>query len=88
MYKIEFTKKFVRLYKNLDKKSCTLIDKAIALLAKNPHHPSLRVKKIKGTKNIWEASAGMSIRITFELSENVIQLRNVGTHDQVFRPPY
>ncbi|HBV95993.1 MAG TPA: hypothetical protein DEF36_02975 [Desulfotomaculum sp.] len=88
MYKVAFTNRFVRSYKTLDKKSSSLVEKAISLLVNNPHHPSLRMKRIQGTKNIWEASAGISIRITFMLSEDVLQLRNVGTHDQVFRPPY
>jgi mRNA-degrading endonuclease YafQ of YafQ-DinJ toxin-antitoxin module len=88
MYKVEFINRFVRSYKNLDKKSSALVEKAISLLVNNPHHPSLRMKRIQGTKNIWEASAGMSVRITFMISEDVIQLRNVGTHDQIFRSPY
>ncbi|MHB8917580.1 MAG: type II toxin-antitoxin system RelE family toxin [Desulfocucumaceae bacterium] len=40
MYKVEFTNNFVRAYKKLDRKSFEVVDKAIALLAKNPHHPS------------------------------------------------
>jgi len=55
----------------------------------NHRHPSLRVKRVKGTQDIWEASATKSIRITFRFLEtDLIQLRNVGSHEQVFRPPY
>ena len=87
-YKIKFTGRFVRSYKELEKATRTQVDKALQLLITNPKHPSLRVKRIKGTKNIWEARVDMSIRITLRFEGNVIQLRNVGTHDEVFRPPY
>ncbi|WP_104372123.1 type II toxin-antitoxin system RelE/ParE family toxin [Desulfocucumis palustris] len=88
MYVLEFSTKFVRAYKKLDQQTRFQVDNTLQLLVKNPKHPSLRLKRIQGTKDIWEISVNMSVRITLRLSENIIQLRNVGTHEQVFRPPY
>jgi len=44
-------------------------------------HPSLRVKRIQGTKNRWEGSVTMKYRFTFELIEDTIIFRAIGTHD-------
>lgn len=88
MYKIEFSNRFVRAYKKLDQKTRTQVDRTLQAIVLNPKHPSLRLKRVQGTKDIWEASASMSTRITFCFLEDTIQLRNVGTHEQVFKPPY
>lgn len=50
-------------------------------LAENPRHPSLRIKKIQGTKGIWEGSITMSYRFTFHYEERFVVLRRIGTHD-------
>jgi mRNA-degrading endonuclease YafQ of YafQ-DinJ toxin-antitoxin module len=88
MLRIEFSNKFIQAYKKLDRETRLQVDKTIQAMSLNPKHPSLRSKRVQGTKDIWEASANMSIRLTFRFSEDIIQLRNVGTHEQVFRPPY
>lgn len=58
----------------------------LELFLNNPSHPSLRVKKIKGTEKIWEMSVTMNYRITFEVWEHEIYLRRIGTHDILNRP--
>jgi len=88
MFNLELSNRFVRSYKKLDRAIRLQIDKTLQIMVTNPNHPSLRLKKIQGTKNVWEASVNMSIRITLTFSEDTIQIRNVGTHEQVFRPPY
>jgi hypothetical protein len=45
------------------------------------------VKKMKGTRNIWEARASLSLRITFQLTGDVIILRNIGHHDETLKQP-
>jgi len=50
-------------------------------------HPGLQVKKVQGTENIWEARAGLVIRITFEIKEDAIILRNVGRQDEALKKP-
>ncbi|WP_245561105.1 hypothetical protein [Desulfoscipio gibsoniae] len=56
-------------------------------MSDNIYHPSLRVKRIQGTKRIWEASATMGLRITFDWEEDVITLRNCGEHDKTLKNP-
>jgi len=51
------------------------------------HHPGLQVKKVQGTENIWETRAGLAIRITFEVKEDAIILRNAGRHDETLKKP-
>lgn len=83
------TEKFEKSLSRLSYENIKSVEKALGLLLENSRHPSLRVKRVKGTPDIWEVSATKSIRFTFSfLREDLIQLRNVGTHDQVFKPPY
>jgi len=73
--------RFKRDYKKLPLSSRERIKNALFQMEKNLKHPSLQVKKIKGTKNIWEARASKSLRITFNLKGNTIRLRTAGEHD-------
>ena len=60
----------------------------VAILQNDPSHPSLRVKKVRGTStDIWEASIDMAHRITFEYTgDDRIFLRNCNGHE-VFKQP-
>jgi hypothetical protein len=53
----------------------------------NINHPSLRVKKMKGHKNRWEASIDMFYRFTFEIHSDYYLLRRIGPHDDVLKKP-
>ena len=59
----------------------------LELMVENPRHPSLRVKKIQGQTGIFEASITMSVRMTWQYSEDGILLRNIGEHDQTLKKP-
>lgn len=64
------------------------LKKQIGLLASNPRHPSLRVKKVKGTGAIFEARVDGEHRFTFEFGEaREIILRVVGAHDPTLKKP-
>jgi mRNA interferase RelE/StbE len=82
-----YTERFQRAYAELDDAQVELVKKALRLLAANPRHPSLRLKKMQGTAEIWEARASRSLRLTFELRGEVILLRNVGAHDETLKHP-
>ncbi len=56
------------------------------LVSSNFRHPSLRIKKIKGTGNIWEGSIDMNHRFTFEKTADGIFLRVIGPHKAVDKP--
>ena len=85
--KIIRSPRFDRAYRKLHKKVKQQFKKKMELLlSSNFSHPSLRIKKIKGTENIWEASIDMSYRFTFEKIENGIRLRVIGKHDVFDKP--
>jgi hypothetical protein len=52
-------------------------------------HPSLRSKRVRGTKAIWESSVNMNIRFTWQRGskKGQIVLRNIGSHDDALRNP-
>lgn len=87
---IERTNRFKKAYKKLDRQSQQIINQTLIKLVKDLSHSSLRVKKMKGYHNpdIWEASATMNLRITFEyVKPNVLILRNCGHHDKTLYSP-
>jgi len=81
------TERFRRAYKKLDPTKQSSIKKAILKMENNINHPSLRVKRIQSTPNIWEASADMKLRLTFSRVNQIITLRNCGEHDQTLKKP-
>lgn len=83
---IERTDYFKKDYQGLSKEVRERVEKAIELLLTDPRHPSLRTKKVQGTRGIWEASVTLKYRMTFEWEEEVLRLRRVGTHDILKTP--
>jgi len=77
-----FEKTFSRLPKEI---RGSVYDK-LELFLEDPSHPSLRIKKIKGSDYIWEMSVTMSYRITFQIREAEIVLRKIGPHDILRKP--
>jgi mRNA interferase RelE/StbE len=85
--RLQYTNRFQRAYNDLTDDDAERVKKALRLLVGNPRHPSLRVKRMQGTDHIWEASASLSIRLTFEMHGDLIVLRNVGAHDETLKKP-
>jgi mRNA-degrading endonuclease RelE of RelBE toxin-antitoxin system len=85
--KIRLKETFKKDYRKLPTTLQMLADSKIEMLSDNPRHPSLRVKKMEGHKNIWEASVTMKYRITFEIEQDAFLLRRIGEHDKVLRNP-
>lgn len=83
--KIIYLPHFKRDYKKLTSIAKEKVKKALLLMEDDLRYPSLQVKKIKGTKNIWEARASESLRITFNMEGNIIILRTTGEHDVLKR---
>lgn len=82
-----FTEQFEQAYEKLTTAERRSVRKALALLGDNPRHPSLRVKKMEGRKDVWEARPSKRLRMTFEMAGETIFMRNVGEHDQVLKKP-
>ncbi len=85
--RLAVTNRFRRAYQALSTEDQTLADKALRLLVENLRHPSLRVKKIKGTDGIWEARVSRSIRLSFEIQGDLLILRTIGRHDDALAHP-
>ena len=77
----QFSKGFKKEYKALPKEIQKTFDEKLSVLLNNILHPSLRVKRIQGTKDRWEGLTTMNDRFTFEFSGNTILFRTIGTHD-------
>ncbi len=77
----QFSKKFKKGYQTLPAEIQKNFDQKLPVFLNDMLHPSLRVKRIQGTKNIWEGSITMKYRFTFELSDDKVIFRLIGTHD-------
>ena len=90
MYQLVFTETYLKREKEFLKKHKDLIPrykKVLKLLEINPHHPSLRLHKLKGKfKDKYSVSITMSYRIilTFAVFENEIVLIDIGHHYEVY----
>ncbi len=86
-YEIVYTKKYERRLKQFLKQHpevYTQYDKTIEMLKVNPHHPSLRLHKLKRPLQGFQ-SVSYRITIEFIIQDNLIIPVMVGSHDQVYR---
>ena len=83
----ERTTRFKRAAKKLTSQDRDRLAKALLLYETDQAHPSLGIKRMQGTKGIWEGRASDAIRFTFEKIDGGILLRNVGTHDPTLQRP-
>ena len=81
----QFSQRFKKEYNKLPKEIQKAFDEKLSLFLKQTSHPSLRVKRIQGTKNRWEGSVTMKYRFTFEFSEGILIFRAIGTHDIIIK---
>lgn len=86
MREVVFTPRFDRLFRRLPKAIRDATYEKLAAYLDNPAHPSLRVKRIRGTDRIWEMTITMNYRLTFEVEGERVILRRIGTHDILRRP--
>ena len=89
-YKLIYTDSYINKAKRFIKKHPELIrqyEKTLKILEIDPHHPSLRLHRLKGKlKNLHSISINISYRITLEFyfNDEEIVLVNVGHHDEVY----
>ena len=82
VYQFTFTKRFQKHFKNLTVQEKKQLQNKLHLLSDNPMHPSLRTKRIQGTKDLFECSVNMDIRIIWYYEgDKIIVLVDVGHHD-------
>ena len=76
-----FAKQFARDYAGLNQDIRKQADKKLGLLLNDIRHPSLRVKKLKGQPDIYEASVNMKYRFLFQIIGDAYLILRVGKHD-------
>ena len=86
MHEFIWLPRFKRNYQKLPLEIRQRTHQTFALMEKDLHHPSLQVKRIRGTINIWEARITHCYRITFSLEGRTIILRTIGEHDVLKNP--
>jgi len=85
--RIARTARFKKAWEQLNEEERVLARKAIRNLAADIRHPALKAKKIEGAGDIWEARASRSLRMTFQIGDDTIILRNIGRHDETLERP-
>jgi mRNA-degrading endonuclease RelE of RelBE toxin-antitoxin system len=85
--RIAYTASFEKAWKTLEENEKKRAAKTLQNLIVNIRYPALRLKKIQGVHNIWEARVSHSIRMTFQIQDDVIILRNIGRHDETLKKP-
>jgi mRNA-degrading endonuclease RelE of RelBE toxin-antitoxin system len=82
------TERFKKNVLELDERTRAKLKKQLSHLVSEPRHPSLHVKKIKGTQSIFEARVSDFYRFTFEFGEeHEIILRVVEPHNSALKKP-
>lgn len=82
MVHFTYSERFKKHYKKLTEKEKTQFKQKLNMFASNPYHPSLRVKRIQGTENLFEFSVNMDIRVIWYYEgEDLIALIDIGHHD-------
>ena len=84
--RLERTERFQRDFRALPKPSQRRAAKQLALFFQNPRHPSLRIKKMQGSQDIWEGRITRSYRFTFQIRDDACILRRIETHDILETP--
>ena len=84
--KVQTTRLFDRDYARLPEELRERVDKQLALLLGNPRHPSLGLKRIRGTEDIWEARITRGYRMTLQIVGDTFILRRIGPHDVLRQP--
>ena len=80
--KLVYSPAFLKAYAGLSAELREQTDKQLALLAVNPHHPSLRTHKRRGEKNTWQARITRSHRVYFEMEGETMTLLVMGPHEK------
>lgn len=87
-FELILTSKFSKQYDKKPPNEKEGVEKAMGLLADNPHYPGLHSHKVQGTYGIFECYIDDSHRITYEYGSNdCIVLRNNCSHKIVNKNP-
>jgi len=80
------TERFKKDFENLPYEIQERAGKALERFVSDLRHPSLHVKKMEGTPDIWEFRVSDTYRVTFQFVREGIVLRRIGTHNILRKP--
>ena len=80
MYKINITREFEHDFAKLTQPEQEAVERAIFRLREDSRYRGLRVQKMMGRKNVWEARASRDLRLLFSLDGQTILLHKCGHH--------
>jgi len=75
------TDRFLRDYRKLPAPVRQQTDRELLYLAQDIAHPSLRVKRVRKYKDIYEGSINMDYRFLFHIISDACILLRIGRHD-------
>ena len=82
MLQITYTERFQKHFKNLNTNEKKQFKNKLTIFVQNPMHPSLRTKRVQGTKDLFEFSVNMDIRVIwFYEGDALVALIDIGHHD-------
>jgi mRNA-degrading endonuclease RelE of RelBE toxin-antitoxin system len=81
-----FTRRFLKEYRRLPQTLQETADKQLRLLAENPDHPSLDIKKMHDPRGIWRCKVTSGYRFTFQIADDLFIFRRIGAHDIEKKP--
>ena len=82
MLQITYTERFQKHFQDLNTNEKKQFKNKLTIFAQNPMHPSLRTKRIQGTKDLFEFSVNMDIRVIwFYEGDALVALIDIGHHD-------
>jgi mRNA interferase RelE/StbE len=84
--KFQTSRRFDKDYADLPDEVKSTVSSKLRLFISKSRHPSLRIRKMEGTKKIWEMRVISNYRITFQSVSDVVIFRRVGTHDVLRNP--
>ena len=80
------TERFKKDFRALPSDLQNRTEKALMLFMANRRHPSLQVKKMEGTQDIWELRVTDNYRITLQFVQEGALLRRIGSHNVLRQP--
>jgi mRNA-degrading endonuclease RelE of RelBE toxin-antitoxin system len=80
--------RFKKAYRQLSEQNKQAVDDALRELREcDPLPKGRRLEKAKSRKDTWAIRINRGIRLTFEVSDGICTLRNVGEHDKILDDP-
>ena len=82
MLQITYSDRFKKHYRTLNDIEKKQFRNKLKIFCESPMHPSLRVKRIQGTEDLFEFSVNMDIRVIwFYEGDTLVALVDIGHHD-------